>query len=724
MHKFLKIFLIYLINSFILIAVNLNEKGYFIKNNNDGTYTLHINLNYQNLSQKVLKLEGPKEVFTFYFPFPRRFIPLKAKLHLVYYTSPTISKEKSALDISLNQIDIYSTKLKPTKKISSLEIALPIKNLKRYNLLNINLILQRKIGNSCQNSTTFDLWSKIYLYKSYIEIVFTYKLIPNTLEALQAYIYDTANIYKDKINIVINPEAVTNRDYLNTLALLVGFLAKIYKYSDVNINIIDKPASDGDNYIVGLPNFVEKFTNKQIQYNVFITENKINPFFKNIILTGDNYHSIENAIIALFMGKFAFLKQSGLKLSHNITIPKLPPYSGPGYLPLGKRIYFKDLGFKTTTLSNKDTIKIPYKIYPDTLFGDKDKIKIHLNLSLPTLVDKNSALNIFGEVVGKKIFLLQIPAKKTLNLQSTYYFYANILPKGNGFLSIEPNLIPLSYNPCIPTNNKNLLVTIGEDSYIELPDGIHITEMPYLEFFGSNAYPYSIYSDLQDTTIILTKINNTLLSTALKVIYFIVQRTQYPPFYVNLIVAKDIKPTDLKRNLIVVGPYTNNLKQLFSAGAISILGDGILNFREILFNNSINKKINKFIKLSIEGIYTPVLVEMFESPYKKEKTVMLIYSEDSNYLLKFTNFLFSLRGSYWFKGDTILYVPEINEIYNYNINDKYIVGNASPIIKFKYNLAIHPYKYVTAVFLGAFTLGIAILVLLNLFKRKHHRDAE
>ena len=72
----------------------------------------------------------------------------------------------------------------------------------------------------------------------------------------------------------------------------------------------------------------------------------------------------------------------------------------------------------------------------------------------------------------------------------------------------------------------------------------------------------------------------------------------------------------------------------------------------------------------------------------------------------------------------MLYAPEGDEIYTYNLNDKYIVGKASPITKIKYNLAIHPEKYLIAIIVGAASLAVVILILLNLFKRKMHRDAE
>jgi hypothetical protein len=723
--KYLKILVLFVFTPFILsFSLDIKKSGFFIKDNKDGTYTLHINLNYENLSQKIVKLEDLKSYFIFSFPFPKRYIPLRAKLHLVYYVSPIVLEKRSLIDISLNGKDIYVERLKPSKGIKNLDISVPIKYFNRYNKLTIEAIHHYTFSTFCEDVPAPELWTKIFLDKSYLEITFTYKLIPNTLEALQVYVHDPSNIYKKNLNIVVDFDNL-NKKYLNNLAILVGFLAKIYKYADININITNKPVPNGDNYILGTREFIRRILHENTNgYNIFITDNKANPFFKNIVLTGDSLDDIKNALIALFMGKVNLLKQQGVKVLYTTSIPKLGPYQGIGFLPLGRRVYFKDLGIKTVTLHSKQVLRIPYKIYPDTLFGDKDKVKVHLDLVLPSLVREDSSLNIFGEGVGKKIFLLQVPVKKALNKSIEYYFYANILPKGNGYIVIEPNLIPLVNKPCEPRDEKNLMITIGDTSYIEFPKGIHITEMPYLEFFGNNAYPYSIYADLQDTTVIVTHRNKNLLSAALKIIYFISQRTQYPPFFVNLIWASETNTTDLQKNIIVVGSYNEILKDIFAKGAISILDEHTLKYRERLYNDYADKQIKKFIELAIRGIYTPIMVEMFESPYKKGKTVMVVYSNNEKDLLEFVNYLFSLKGAYWFKGDTILYAPEEGEIFNYNLNDKYIVGKASLITKIKYNLAIHPQKYIIAIVIGAGALAVIILILLDLFKRRHHRDAE
>lgn len=704
------------------------KSGYKVIDNGDGTYTLRIYFNYQNLSKKVVRLDNTYSKFTLYFPFPKRFIPLSAKAKVVIYNSPALDSRRSILNISINKQDVYSEKLKYTEKPKEISFKIPVQAIQKYNFLTVE-VFQHYPSKGCESNTSPELWSDLYLSKSYIEIKYTYKLIPNTLEALQTYIHDPLDIYRKKINIVIDP-TLLNNDYARTLALLTGFLAGVYKYADMNINILDKPSPEGDNYIIGPRSFISKVLGHSLPYNIYIEPNTINPFFKDIVLTGDSFNEINKAITALFLGKVNLLRVQGIKIDTLANIPKLPPYEAPNFWPLGRKIYFKDLGIKTVTLGTgfKQYLHIPYRIYPDSLFGDKDKVKVHLELQLPKVVDDSSTINFFASNIAKKIFLFQAPAKQDLNKNSDYYFYANILPKGVGFFSIEPTLIPVRTNPCSPVNRKSLVLTIGGNSYIEFPKAIHITEMPYLEFFASTAYPYSIYADLQDTALIITQKDEKTLSSALKIIYFIAQRVQYPPLYLKVNFADSIDNATLTKNLIVVGSYNSRLKEVFAKGAISIGENGVIRYK-IPLNNLIRdegerKKLEKFVKMSIRGVYTPVMVEMFESPYKSGKTAMLVYSSDRNELNKFVNFVFSLEGAYLLKGDTVLYAPEVGEVYNFNLNEKYLVGLASPLAKIKYNLAIHPFKYFLAVVIGASALAIVILILLNLFKRKYHRDVE
>jgi len=726
--KFMSILIMIVLLPLMAFAKMEIKSGYQVIPNNDGTYTLRIYFNYQNLSKKVVRLNNTYQKYTLYFPFPKRFIPLSATAKFVIYNSPALDPNRSVLNVAINKQDIYSTKLEFSEKPKEISVKIPVQSIGKYNFLTIE-VFQHYPSKGCEGNTAPELWTDLYLSKSYIDIKFTYKLIPNTLEALQTYIHDPLDIYRKNLNIVIDPTILGN-DYAKTLALLTGFLAGVYKYADMNIRILDKPSPEGDNYIIGPRSFVSKLLGHSLPYNIYIEPNEVNPFFKNIVLTGDSFTDINKAIIALFLGKVNLLKVQGIRIDTIANIPKLPPYEAPNFWPLGRKIYFKDLGIKTVTLGTdfQKILQIPYRIYPDSLFGDKDKVKVHLELQLPKVVDPSSTINVFANNIGKKIFLFQVPAKADLNKNTDYYFYANILPKGVGFFSIEPILIPVRTNPCSPVNRKSLVLTIGDKSYIEFPKALHITEMPYLEFFASTAYPYSIYADLQDTALVITQKNTNLLSSALKIIYFIAQKVQYPPLYLTVNFADSIGNTTLNKNLIVIGPYNSHLKQIFAKGAISIGDGGTIRYKiplnTLIKDEGERKKLEKFIKMTIRGVYTPIMVEMFESPYKTGKTVMLVYSSDDKELNKFVDFVFSLEGAYLLKGDTILYAPEVGEVYNFNLNEKYLVGLASPLAKIKYNLAIHPFKYFVAVILGAIALAMVILLLLNLFKRKYHRDVE
>jgi hypothetical protein len=719
--------LFFLMLSTLAFAKLEMKYGYEVIENKDGTYTLRIHFNYQNLSKKIIRLKGTHQKFSLYFPLPKRFIPLEAKLNLMFYSSPALIGDRSVLNVALNGKDLFSTKLNPTGKWRKLSIKVPVKGFEPHNFLTVE-VFQHYTLRYCEPENSSELWTDLDLANSYIDIKFTYKLVPDTLRALQTYIHDPLNIYRKNINIVVDLNNL-NSNYLKSLALLTGMLAEVYKYADMNINILPQPSPNGDNYIIGNRDFISKVTGHILaDYNIYIEPNAFNPFFKNIILTGESFKEINRAILALFLGKVNLLDVQGLKIESLEDIPPLPAYQAPNFWPLGQKIYFRDLGIKTVTLGDgfKKFLKIPYKIYPDTLFGDKDKVKVYLDLQLPKAVGEDSVINVFAESLGNKVFLFQIPVKRQNADSKEYYFYANILPKGEGQFSIEPILVPLRSGFCQPSNRKSLLVTVGEDSYIELPKGVHITEMPYLEFFASTAYPYSIYADLQDTALIITKKRRDLIASALKVVYFMAQRIQYPPIYLTVNFADNVSKQIFNKNLIVVGPYNPSLRKIFGAGAIAIPDERTIKYRIPLIgvNDEENNQIKKFVKLSVKGVYTPVMVEMFESPFKSGKTVMLIYSPDEKTLRSFVNYVFSLQGAYWLRGDTVLYAPEGDEIYTYNLNDKYIVGKASPITKIKYNLAIHPEKYLIAIIVGAASLAVVILILLNLFKRKMHRDAE
>ncbi len=728
------VFLIFLFSLPLLsMAKIIDEKGYSIRLNPDGTYTLKVYLNFYERQKKVLRLKGTHDVFDFYFPIPDRFIPLSVNLHLTFFASPVLNPKRSFMDIKLNGIDIKTILYKDIKKYPySVDVKLPIQYLVPHNHLYIETFQHYSLL-PCENPGSKELWTDLFLNDSYLEIQYTYKIIPNTLKSISQYILDPKNIYQNNINIVIDYKDL-NSESFKALTLLINSLAKIYRYNDMNISISDKPVATGDNYILGTKDFVYKILGYYPSGQILITDNNLNPIFKDIIISGQDYKDIIKSLLKLFVIKLNLFKESSLQQIDISKVKPLKPYSAPGFLPMGQKVYFKDLGFKTTTLkgSNTKAILLPYKIYPDVLFGDKDKIYLHLIGNFPKVVRPDSVINFYAQ----NIFLLQIPLKENPN-DKDFGFYANTLPKGSGNFKLEAALIPFRQDICSSFNTKNLVMTISDKSYIEFPDAVHITEMPYIEFFASTAYPYSIYGDLQDTTLILTSLNKDVIEAALKVLYFMSQRIQYPFFFIKVYTPNDGTPpkNELKKNLIIIGPYNEQYKDLFSQGAVKIVAPGKVEFNLPLFwefrkklpviGKEYVKQMGRVISIfeRYEGdMYT--FVQMFENPYKDGKTVLEIYSENPKELKKFVNEAFSLAGSYILKGDLVVYLPDKDYAEYFNVNKKYVTGYVSPIFKIKFELAKNPVKYFAIVVVVSLVIVVSLVMLLEAFRRKHHPDAE
>ncbi|GAB6065487.1 cellulose biosynthesis cyclic di-GMP-binding regulatory protein BcsB [Aquifex pyrophilus] len=712
------------------------SKGYVIKKNKDGTYTLRIYLNYYDLSKEVFHLRGDEAIYRFKFPIPDRFIPLSGKVVLKYVSSPLLVSERSEIIVKLNGYalayrrigDEYRNNIFSPDVIS---VNVDGKRFKDYNSLDI-VVHQHYTIKYCEDPSAPELWTDIYTGESYIEINFVYRIIPDEMVSLQSYIYDPKYLYFDRVNIVIDTEAI-NGDYLKALSLFIGSLANIYKYVDIKINVSDTLSEKGDNYIIGLRNFVSSLVKEKIDKDFLITSNPKNPVFKNIVITGDTYRDLYRSVLINFIGRINLFKSRGIKIVKEKIPEKLPPYSAPGFIPTGKKVYLRDLGIKTTTLGYgyEPELRIPYKIYPDILWGDKDKITFYLDMEYPPVVRKDSVVNVFAN----DIFLTQIPVvgKKK---EEHFTFYAYTLPKGSGNFRISPSLIPFKEGFCEIYNRKNLVITLKETSYIYLPKGIHITEMPYLEFFASAGYPYSIYGDLQDTALILTSNDPDTVAAALKIVYFISQRTEYPPFYLTVLTVNELgrDKSVLRKNLIVVGPYNSNLANVYTAGAVKLFIDGNTgytkplkwSFRDVVYPVSEldKKKLERVISLITANGEIASFIQMFESPYEDGKTVTLVYSSDTEELKSFANLIFNLSTSYYIKGDFLIYFPKIDEAYSFYLNEKYVVGKAPQPTKVKYELSKDWKKYLLVVLLTAIAIGIVLYILLELYRRKRHKNVE
>jgi hypothetical protein len=483
------------------------------------------------------------------------------------------------------------------------------------------------------------------------------------------------------------------------------------------------------------------FISEKIMHDINVIRNPLMPEKAILLISPEKEEKINQVIYAFYKKDLSLYFRQGIDIN-SVKIPKkAEAYTAKGYIPVDKKVYFKELGYETTVRKGwyPPPINLNFKVYPDHYFDNKDRIEAHLEYVFPTTVNNDSVANIFlNDKFAKQIDIMDVANQNALALKTGGIFdmdgYSEIpaylLDKGYNHMKFEFSLVPKKDEACSIHNNENLLIMIMDNSYFILPKSLRWIEMPYMQYISNSAYPYSIYPDLQDTQLVLTDNKTGTISASMNFIFFITQELQSFPYYLKI--TSDINRADKNRHLVLFGSiHDKKLQKLSSDAPISFSGLEMNKpypfIKEFVEHKSIadegRLKKYRFISRMNESneLDQNLLVEMYQSPYNSEKTVLLFGAENGTCLNKGVISILSYQNRHILNGDTLIYNPAVEYGVSFDIASKYILTDMNLLDKLSLEISMRPYFYI------GFLMVIIILftwlarVLLVAFKKRNHK---
>ncbi len=718
----------------------------------EGIRTVRIYLNYKDPYRKVAKLQTNSGIFNLDLPLASRWVPSSVKLHVNYLSSLSLKPERSTLSVGLNGKVYHQLSLNQERgKDKSADFSLQPTILEEYNRISIRAIQHYLIDESmCENEVAPELWTEIDLETSYIELQIFEAIVPEKISAISDYIIDNKNIHTSKIHFALTDFSDRSLTYN---AFIAGVLGKMQKFSQMKISAGATIQKDIDNIIIGkrsnaialLKPLFNGDTNaimQKLKGNINLISNPYNPARVVIVITGDSDIELRNAVYAFATVDFKVYSGQFLKI-HDTKIPKpSEAYSAPNFIPTEQKVFFKELGYKTTTFEGiyPAPLSLYFKVYPDYYFSPKDDIITYFNITYPEIVRFDSVANLsLNDIFAYQIKFnkrqeeegIRINPMKLFSFKDESKFPSYLVNKGNNKLSVDFAMVPYKKGPCELFNLRNLVATVSDDSYIYLPHGIHWVEMPNLRYIASAAYPYSIYPDLQDTAIILTQKSSSAIEAALQTSYYLAQNIGYPPFGLSV---SDNLEEHKDKHIILIGKYSSKFDDLFDNAALKFTNNKT-NKRYVFDRNFIeylnpfdSDRLDKYKRLSdvleSDGMIHNVVVEMFRSPYNDDKSVLAFLSDDTANLATNISDLLKGEAQTLYAGDTMIYEPTKRTISSYEIGNKYFYGTLSWFDRIRFWISSHPlFFFISTVGLIMLMAFILRRILLQ-YKRTHHEDAE
>jgi len=463
-----------------------------------------------------------------------------------------------------------------------------------------------------------------------------------------------------------------------------------------------------------------------------------------IVLAPNDPKRLREIVYALYKSDLEKYKRQGLDID-KVTIAKpAAAYSAKDFVPLGEKIYFKELGYKTKFIKGRypPKINLNFKVYPDNYFDPKDKIKTRFHYILPSVVHNDSVINIFlngafanqvsiDEATSKS--RLETTVDKLFNYDSTDTMPAYLIAKGHNKLHLDFSLVPLKTGACEDFNQENLVASVLDDSYFILPKGSRWIEMPNMEYINNAQYPYSVYPDLQDTVILLSNKEDATIASAMNFIFFLTQELESHPNYLKI--TTKLSEEDKEKNIIVFGSIYDKELQNMSKTAPIVFDEKSMKkdypyIKRFIENKSIINKdrLKKYSFLtSMEEtnlVDNSIIMQMARSPYDDDKTLLLFSANNPISLDKGVNSLFKYTNRNNIQGDTLIYDYEDEEGAAYNLKDKYILSNFTWLHKLALWLNANPIYYFIAFILLLLVFVWLVRMMLRKFKEEHHKDAE
>ncbi|MDQ7046276.1 MAG: cellulose biosynthesis cyclic di-GMP-binding regulatory protein BcsB [Sulfurovum sp.] len=326
------------------------------------------------------------------------------------------------------------------------------------------------------------------------------------------------------------------------------------------------------------------FIDEKISHDINIIQNPFHIENAIVVIAPKNADKIEQCITALYKTDLILYKQIGLDINKSTIPPPAQPYTAKRFLPLDQKIYFKELGYSTTLLKGQYPSKVvlDFKVYPDNFFDSSDQMKLSLHTVFPTVVRDDSVVNIYlNQKFAKQIDIVRsaeeseskIDIENLFDWDSLMDMPAYLVGQGYNRLSIDFSLIPKKENFCEVFNTENLVATLLDDSYLILPKAERWIELPYLQLIPNSSYPYSIYPDLQETTILLTNKSLSTIAASMNFIFYLTQQIDSYPYYLNI--TNKVNSKTKVSHIIAFGTVKDKLMQDLSQDAPLVINEDI-----------------------------------------------------------------------------------------------------------------------------------------------------
>lgn len=750
------------VSASILVALFVLAQGAFARPETaDEDWTLVAPLAEFMARDEPLMLRNAESEFSVYVPLSERIEVNEARLHLELTNSIALLEERSLLRVGVNGRVIAQIPLSPRQPAVEADLPIPVRLLETgFNRLTFSVAQHYTM--QCEDPAAPELWTQIDSARSMLEIRATRRALDLRLSELDD-IFDR-RLWGPFELTILTPRGIETDAQLRAAALAAQGAALRLAYRPLFVRAeharaLDAPIEGrrlpgleqellpaGDSVLIGpaselAPLLGEEWAEKINGPRLELLALDIDPSRVVVVISGRDDAELDLAAQAFAHLNAPFPDTARLDV-REVDLPALARYSAPGAISQDATYRFDHFDFRTVTLRglNAGRAELVFNVPADLFSGRDHDVELRLHVAHGAGMRSDSVLNLMLNGNFENVIYLDREEG------AVYRDYSIRIPlrslqAGRNVLSFEPQLMPLVTGDCQAVQDENLLVTIFEDSTMEMPPAEHRVRLPDLGLLARTGYPYTAAPSGGQLALHLVDDSSASVSSALMLLARLAQIGGVPLHEA----AVSFETAEPERDLIVIGTKDDLPKDLAGAAPISFGTEGAragyetiasLQGRERALPSRLWDRVvgrepaetesrPELARIEHAGpLGRFALAMQFESPRESGRSVVTFVAEDSAILESATRRL--VRPDAWgaMSGDTVLWIPrERAELSARRIGGDFAAGDASAATSLAFAFSTWPWTWVLSLVITVALLAFVSRRLLLRFKARHHGGA-
>jgi hypothetical protein len=659
-------------------------------------------------------------------PIPERWDVHKINLSLHYTISNNLISDLSQMVIKFNGELVAQMKLNPQAPTVTDDITLPVTHLEPgYNTVTFQ-VAQHYLASQCEQPCSPNLWTNVSVKDSFLQIDYDLKPLPLRLGEASNWLFDPKQFPEAAVNLIIDsttPESVT------LAGIVASGIARHFDYRKVKFSHSPEIKPGMDNVLVGTAKFAG---GALARYGIKLAPadgglirifhlpgegGAVDDRHALIVVAGDDEKPLKIAAETFANMSLPYPGTDELH-AYAFNMPDISMYGGRQVLTSNKVYDFNSMGMSTSSFygfSGKPSKRgyvgngseLSFRLPPDFLIKQNQSAKLVLNFAYGAGMRSDSTLSL--AVNDKQVRDIHLD-----NVDGNYIDgYKIDLPTylfkpGTNSITFKPYL-NTNRQVCDAVNTDGMFVTIQDNSTLYFPPMPHFVEMPKLELFALNGFPFTRWPDGFETLVYLPQPDSASVDTALDLIGMITQKNGFPLFGTQVTFTE---PADWEGEMLVVGKTSAIPKSIMERAPMQMDGVATVPY-------PVNRGWDSETSISLSkqksglGEGSGVLME-FESAHKKGRSVVLATAQTEKDLLALGDALLRPGIQARMSGDLTLIkldVPDY-DLTSLTVGKKYSTGNkgnVSIVDSFLYANIYVLYGLIALVILALSMLGYWLL---------------